>query len=359
MGRTVRIFEDDGKTKRMEKEVIMMFERNNIKEGILTRPNVMEIKIETINRILLDAGIDSEVVRLSKPNPWVMQSQYIHMSDGRRLLLKVGIVDEWTDTSTVLNQVKATSEIRASGIPQPKILSYSANKNDYGFRFILSESQKGNCLCNEYKQATESERKRIYSALGKAYRLIHSIQNDWAGIWDGDPSKKKYPIHPAEFYRSAEIYNGSNKYLLDNNIISKELYEKICSIWDENLPYMKQRSSSLVHFSPFPWSIYVLNECNNYSVGGLSALGDFMWWDPMIDIAHLLYPPFTKITQEERDAFITKYNMHLEERAINLYILLNRVCAMSGCYLAPVDSKTAKNWIKKEVETIEQVLTKF
>jgi len=341
------------------KGTVMMFERNNIMEGIIKRPNIMEIEIETINRILLDAGIDSKVEHIGEPNPWVMQSQYIHTEDGRRLLFKVGLDDEWTDAAAILNQVNVTNKIRAVGIPQPKIISYSSTKEKYGFRFILSESHKGNRLCNEYKEALGSERIRIYSELAEAYRLIHSVQNDWPGIFDGDLSKRKYPIHPAEFFIKAEIYNGSNKYLLDNNIISKDLYEKICSIWDENLTYLKQRPSSLIHFSPFPWSIYILNGDNNYSVGGFSSLGDFMWWDPMIDIAHVLYPPFTNITQKERDAFISEYNIHLDERAIHLYILLNRVCAMSGCYFAPVDSKIAVNWIKKEVGTIEQVLTKF
>lgn len=110
---------------------------------------------------------------------------------------------------------------------------------------LLPLSQKnGNRLYNEYMEASSSERLRIYIALGEVYRLIHSKQSDWAGIWDGDLNKKKYPIHPYEFYRNAEIYNGSNKYLFNNNIISNELYEKICSLWDENLSYMKQRPNS-------------------------------------------------------------------------------------------------------------------
>jgi len=107
-------------------------------EGILKIPNVQHVDIEMLKKILLDIGIDSKVTHISEPNPWVMQSQYIHLNDGRRLLFKIGIEDEWTDDSTILNQVKATNLIRSTGLPQPNILAYSASKNDYGFRFILT-----------------------------------------------------------------------------------------------------------------------------------------------------------------------------------------------------------------------------
>lgn len=98
---------------------------------------------------------------------------------------------------------------------------------------------------------------------------------------------------------------------------------------------------------------------DSFSVGGFSALADFMWWDAMSDVAHLLYPPFINITADVQNAFISEYKMPLDERAINLYILLNRLCAMAGCYLVPVDNNYAKAWIKKEVTTIKEILNKF
>jgi hypothetical protein len=328
-------------------------------ECILKIPNTRNVGIEKIKKILIDTGIDCELTRIGEPNAWVMQSQYIYLRDGSRLLFKIGLEDEWTDDSTILNQVQATNLIKSTGLPQPKILTYSANKSEYGFRFILSESHKGNQLYSEYQLGSKDERRKIYKALGEAYNRIHHVQNDWSGVWNGHTSKKKYPIHPVDFFRQAEIYGGSNKYLLENSIIDKELYDRICLVWDENLAYMKERPSSLIHYSPFPWSIYIHKDKGNYSVTGLSSLGDFMWWDPMIDIAHLLYPPFSEITQEEKDAFLQGYNLEVDEQAINLYLLLNRVCAMAGCYLAPVDHLEAKQWIEREIVTIKQVLLKL
>lgn len=337
----------------------MMFTRGEIRENMISRPQNKRIKQEVISSILLDAGIKRSISHIDEPHVWVMQSHRVYLTDGRCLLLKTGINPDWTDSSSILNQVKATELIRSAGIEQPKILSYSSDKEEYGFLYILSETQKGTRLCDVYKTASEYERKQLQKAVGQAYSLVHSIKNEWAGVWDSEPSRKKYPIHPSEFYRNAEIHNGSAKYLLENNIISTDLFQRICLAWDENLSYLTQRPNSLVHISPFPWSIYMIKIRNRYSVGGFNALGDFMWWDPMSDVAHLIYPPFLNIKKEEQNSFINEYNIPLDERAINLYTLLNRVCAMSGCYLAPVESEYAKVWIEEEIKTLNMILNRL
>lgn len=48
--------------------------------------------------------------------------------------------------------------IRCTGIPQPEILHYSTNPEQYGFMFILSESQYGTKFCDAYQLASELER---------------------------------------------------------------------------------------------------------------------------------------------------------------------------------------------------------
>jgi len=338
---------------------VKMFIENHILEGIITRPNIVEINEETIRRILLNAGIKSAIKHISKPHPWIMQSQRIHLEDGTGLLLKVPINSSWTDDTSILNQVKASSIIASTGIPQPQILSYSTNVDEYGFMFILSEGHKGKYLHEIYNRVTQHDRTQLYCLLGETYSNLHSFKKDWAGIWNGDPNVRKYPIHPSEFYRNAEIYSGSNRYLLDKKIINYNQYKRICTIWDDNLTYLKQRPSSLVHVSPFPWSIKIHHENNRFSISGLTALADFMWWDAMSDVAHLLYPPFLDITKEEENAFKKGYKYSLDEKSLKLYLILNRLCAMAGCYLAPVKSVKASIWINNEVKRIETILDSF
>lgn len=333
-----------------------MFNFNNIHEGVILKPKVIDIPQEKIRHILVDTGIKSPILSIDKPFTWIMQSQHVFLEDGRCLLLKIGVNPEWTDKTSILNQVMANKLIRSIGISKSEILAYSIDLNDYGFLFILSERQTGNRLCDIYSIASEKERVRLYGAVGQAYSQIHNVKNEWAGIWDGDPGKRKYPIHPCQFYQNAEFHNGSARYLLNNGVIDNGLYEGICSVWDDNLDYLINRPNSLVHVSPFPWTIYIKRKQSEYSVTGFSALGDFMWWDSMADVAHLINPPFMDISEVERYAFTTEYGLPIDEYAIKLYTLLNRVCAMSGCYFAPMENAPAKVWIQKEKNTLQTLV---
>jgi hypothetical protein len=45
-----------------------------------------------------------------------------------------------------------------------------------------------------------------------------------------------------------------------STFITKQEYLKIQSIWQEYLPALKDHTSSLVHGSPFPWTICLLRD---------------------------------------------------------------------------------------------------
>ena len=68
-----------------------MFTREKIMENMILRPNIKKIDKEVIKRILLEAGIKNNISHIDEPNVWVMQSHRVYLTDGGRLLLKVGI----------------------------------------------------------------------------------------------------------------------------------------------------------------------------------------------------------------------------------------------------------------------------
>lgn len=316
--------------------------------------------INTIRKILYNAGIQDDIISVTEPHRWVMESRKIYLSSGSVLLLRAGINDEWTNDAAILNQVHAASMLRDCGLSQPCILAYSADKAEYGFRFLLSEAYTGVKLLDMYSSSDQDGRIELFESLGFTYGKIHSIKNDWSGVWNGSPDKSRYPLHPAEFYSMAEINGGSGRALYDRLLISKDFHDEICRLWDSSLIYLKNRESSLVHMSPFPWSIYLSNERDGYMVTSLAALGDFMWWDPMSDVAHLLHPPFMDITDAERDAFIKHYSLTPDFKAVSLYRLLNRICAISNVYMAPISNEIQLQWINREIaglpELVESIL---
>lgn len=313
---------------------------------------------DTVKKIMKSANIPDEVITVSEPNQWIMQSQKVSLSSGRVLLLKVGINDEWTDEAAILNQVCTTSLLKDCNVPQPEILAYSCEKSEFGFRFLLSEAHTGTKLLDLYESADSYDRLRLFEALAHTYSKIHSKKNTWNGVWAGSPAKSKYPIHPARFYSMAEINGGSGLALYEKGMIGKALFDALCDAWDSHLPYLEQREASLVHISPFPWCIYLLKNEGTYKVTGFTALGDFMWWDAMSDLAHLLYPPFMDISDAERDAFLHCYTGSVDLRAISLYRLLNRVCAISGVYRT-ITSKKQHIWINKEIARLPTLIEKI
>lgn len=315
-----------------------------------------KISDNTIQEIVESAGIVEKISEISVSNIWIMELRKILLSNGKTLLLKVGINDEWTDEASIINQVYATKMLQDVGIPQPNILAYSKNKAKYGFRFLLSESHNNTKLINLYRTSNSVERIKIFQSLANAYSKIHSKKNSWSGVWNGSPDKNKYPIHPAQFYSNYELHNGSGYSLYEKGFITRELYENICNVWDSNLSFLIHRDSRLVHISPFPWSIYLAKNKDEYTVAGLAALGDFMWWDSMSDVAHLLYPPFMDITDEERKSFLTCYSEPVNNKAIALYRLLNRICAISDIYKAPFNKNIQDEWIQKEIHQLPDII---
>jgi hypothetical protein len=312
------------------------------------------LKPGMVRSILDSIGITDEIVSVGAPNRWIMESRKIYMADGKVLLLKIGINDEWTDNANIQNQVSVSRMLRETGILQPALLVYADNDTEYGFRFLLSEAHTGVRLYDLYRETDSDKRIRLFQSLAVTYSRIHSRKNAWSGIWNGSPDKRKYPLHPAQFFNMAEINGGSGQALYQKGLIDKECYDAICTAWDSNLPYLEQREASLVHVSPFPWSIYLSPDTVN--VTGLAALGDFMWWDAMSDVAHLLYPPFLDITDAEREAFLKYYSEPVDFEAISLYRLLNKICAVSGVYMAPNYIHNQSGWVNSEIPKIAKLV---
>ena len=314
---------------------------------------------QTISDIIKSSGIKADVVQISPPFRWIMELRKVTLSDGKTLLFKIGFNDKWTDEAVILNHVALVKMLRYAGIPQPQVLSYEADKSIYGFRFLLFEGYEGKKLGEIYKKSDMASRVKLFESLGHAYNLIHNKMNPWSGLWDGSPDKKKYSIHPARFYSDAEFHNGSGKNLYESGKISESLFQEICSIWDSNLQYLENRPASLVHVSPFPWSIYLTQKQDAYFVTGFSALADFMWWDAMSDVAHILYPPFMDITDEERNGFLRQYQREVDYKAISLYKLLNRICALSEVYMAPLSQSIQNEWINRQLSQLHNIASEI
>ncbi len=318
---------------------------------------VVDIPLETIRRIVCEAGIRDDILSIGEPVAWVVQSYKIMLANHRTLLLQF-CHQNFSDQAFVESRVSAIEMLRQIGIPQPAVLSYASDDAEYGLRYMLSEDHAGTQLFHRHPNTDSMQRVKMYRAVAEAYGKIHGVKNDWAGIWDGKPDKRKYSIHPSQFYYGAEIQNGSNRQLFDHKMITSGTYERICAAWESNLDFLVDREVSLAHVNSFPWNIRIANDDENYAVLGVSGI-EFMWWDPMYDVANLLYPPFMDITQDERNAFLGSYGHPLNERAIGLYRLLNRILALANCFMAPVADEQGDRWVSEHIHELDLILAEI
>jgi hypothetical protein len=200
---------------------------------------------------------------------------------------------------------------------------------------LIQSSLEGKRLSEVLTLTSQEEWPKLFKAVGETYTRVHSIKGPISGVWAGGP-EKTLPILPNDFYFNSEIMAGSGRRAYESDNITRSDYLKIQSIWKEYLPMLKNHVSSLVHGSPFPWTICLRrNERREFEVSRLNALGDFLWWDPAYDFALIKYPPNHEWPGECVDALEEAYGVNTENWRLNLYAILQHLCAINDIYLAP------------------------
>jgi hypothetical protein len=212
----------------------------------------------------------------------------------------------------------------------------------FGLPFLIQDELKGVHLSGWLSTTDQAEWPRLFTTVGETYRKIHSIKGPASGVWDHGP-ENTLPISPNDFYLNSEILDGSGKHAYDAGFITKQEYLKIQSIWQEYLPALKDHTPSLVHGSPFPWTICLLKDRESgFQVTRLNALGDFLWWDPAYDVSFLLYPPGYVWPDDCKEALTAAYGPLPEEWRINLYAILQHLCGLNDVFLDPGDEPGPK-----------------
>lgn len=299
-----------------------------------------------IVKIIEEILPDKELYQVVEHGVWVRHNFELVFKDGSRAFMKIKVHKDWLDST--VNEIKLSEILREHGLPGPETIYVDSGGIHLGLPFIIQSALEGIHLSEWLAMIGQEVWPRLFEAVGETYSKIHSIKGPSSGVWDNSP-EKTLPISPNDFYFNSEILNGSGKHAFDSGFITKLEYLKIQSIWEEFLPALKTHLPSLVHGSPFPWTICLLrDEKGGFQVTRLNALGDFLWWDPAYDIAFLLYPPGYVWPAACKRALIAAYGIIFEDWRINLYAILQHLCALNDVYLVPVDEPGPKI-SKKEI----------
>jgi hypothetical protein len=280
------------------------------------------------------------VHKIINKGKWIKHNYQIVLDNGDVIFLKLKVHPEWGDLK---HEVKVVELLNENAISVPRVLAIDYSCSILPYPFLIQEGGEGIRLGMLLEKESEDEIIKIYKALGQFYRKMHSIHFHTSGLWSDNPGEILYPVSPNDFMFNAEIVNGSGKKALEEGLISENTYKRAVSLWSRNLSYLKDHQPSLVHVSPFLWSIYLSKKENIWYVTKVTALGDIMWWDAAYDLALLQYPPFGNYVSTRWEAFLQEYGSIPERKRVLLYSILHRLCAVMGVYMEP-ETKGNERW---------------
>ena len=288
---------------------------------------------------------------------WVRHNFELIFNDGTKAFMKIQVQNDWLDST--INEAWLSKMLRDHGLPGPETIYMDSQGEHLGYPFLIQSELKGIHLSEWLSRTAQDEWPRLFEAIGEIYRKIHSIKGLASGVWDHGP-EHTLPISPNDFYLNSEILDGSGKHARDAGFITKQEYLKIQSIWQEHLSALKDHMPSLVHGSPFPWTICLLkDELRGFKVTRLNALGDFLWWDPVYDVSFLLYPPGYVWPNDCKEALTAAYGHLPEEWRIKLYGILQHLCTLNDVYLDPGDEPGPKISKKETALRLKNLLAYF
>ncbi len=312
----------------------------------------MELDHETIARIVAAQLPGRRVLGIEDRGEWVRRTYRIALDDGGAVALKVRAHPEWLDST--LHERRVVETLAEHGLRMPRVLAADASGSIITAGYVIQEWVGGQRLDGLLARIGEDEALAVYRALGAFYRRIHAIRGPRSGVWFEGP-EVTLPVSPNSYMYRAEIVEGCGKRALDQGRITRRTYERAVAVWREHLGYLEDHTPTLVHYSAFPWTIYLECEGGAWRIAKLTGLGDVLWWDPAVDLAMLCYPPFMEAPPARWEAFLETYGPAPEPRRLHLYAVLQRLCAAMGAYMAP-ERPSNQAWAARALQDVDRFL---
>lgn len=257
-------------------------------------------------------------------------------------------VTDWNMTGF---EAKAVHLFQEHGLPTPRILAIDTSCKIFPHPYLIQEWRGGTQLGTLRETSDADEIECIYETLGRLFRQMHAIHHDQPGLlipFPGAPS-------PTEYMYQAEIVGGSGKRALEEGKITQRTYDRAVAVWHDHLDYLKDHQPSLIHTSPFLWTIYLERKERAWSVTKLSPMAETMWWDPAYNLAFLQYPPFGLVAPDHWQAFLRGYGAEPARKRMLLYLVMQRLCAAMGIYKQPQTTHN-ETWAAHCLDDLDTIL---
>lgn len=278
---------------------------------------------------------------------WERHIVGVTLDGGEVVFFKLQLTD-WNLTDSEELGVRLFQE---HGLPTPRILAVDTSCEILPHPYLIQEWQGGTRLGTLLETVNDAEAEGIYEALGRFYSRMHAIHHTRSELLVPIPGAPS----PTDYMYRAEIVGGSGKRALEEGRITQATHDRGVALWDENLDYLKDHQPSLIHSSPFLWSIYLERETQGWQVTKLTPMAELLWWDPAYNLAFLQYPPFGLARTSRWEAFVRGYGSEPERKRVLLYLVMQRLCAAMGIYNEPQD-KANEAWKECCLDDLDTIL---
>ncbi len=285
---------------------------------------------------------------------WVRQIVDVTLDNDERVLFKISLQRPgWLEGGEAIEQDVAEI-LKAHGLAVvPRVLAVDSTCAIVPHPYVIQARVGGTRLASLLQQVPD-EGVGIYEVVGRLYAQIHAVHSSRDGLWNGSTPDEPWGAPTAYMYQ-AEIVEGSGRAALEAGRISRNSYDRTVSLWKTNLDYLNAHTPSLVHISAFPWTIYLERESHGWHIAKLLSVGDFLWWDAAFDVACLRYPPFGEMKPAWWAGFLAGYGEDPERKRLLLYAVMQRLCAVMGCYMEP-EAPANEAWRAHALDDLSDML---
>ncbi|MBN1247526.1 MAG: phosphotransferase [Anaerolineae bacterium] len=286
-----------------------------------------EVRVASVKAALVYHLPGRAVARIEDRGTWIRQQFRITLDDGEVVYLKID-----ADFSCSVKEAYIAGLLRDHGLPAPETLALDATGDLLPSPLIIQAHLGGRRMGDLLREADGAGRRGIYAALGDVYRRLHAIHHDTPGWIDGPGTV--YPGSPnAHQYEAVIVTIGAQA--VAQGHLSRDAYRRLQALWTQQRPYLDAYEPTLVTGGALHWTVY-LDKNDGWHVTKVMDLADFCYWDPAWDLASLRYPSFlAEPDTVSWQAFLEAYGAEPDEKRLLLYLLMQRLDAAMGNYMAP------------------------
>lgn len=314
--------------------------------GAKTAAESLPVTVETVTQAVKRHLGSRTVECVEDRGVWIRHNFRVTLGGGETVYLKL-------DRSFPASEKEAyiCEWLRANGLPAPPVLVVDTTCTLLPMPFVIQAHVGGEQLGDLLDRAGAADKADIYAALGRFYRRLHAIHHDHSGWIQG--AGEVLPFSPNQHQYSEVIVKIGGE-AVERGVMAAGTHERLKRLWADSIGWLDEHQPSLVGGSLY-WTVYLARN-GDWHVTKLMDLHDFLYWDPAWDLVGIKYPAFREpLPQALWGAFVSEYGSTPGERRLKLYLLMQRIDAAMGNYMAPAVPEH-EHWKERAWQTFDDLL---